>query len=89
MSQENETFKSNPANADLPDIGLDEYGDITMGKGELVLVRGGWPDRTGVFFSDSISQSKPSSVNITFGKDTQKSLNIELHRINLESIKNG
>lgn len=89
MSEENEIFKSNPANVNDPDKGLDEFGDIVIGRGELALVRGGWPDRNGVFFQDSISQSKPSSINISFGKDTQKNLNIEIHRINIDNIKNG
>ena len=89
MSEENELFKSNPANADSPDKGLDEFGDILIGRGELALIRGGWPDRTGVFFQDSTSQSRPSSINISYGKDTLRSLNIELHRINLDNIKNN
>ena len=90
MSEENEAYHANPANANSTiDIGLDEFGDITIGKGELALVRGGWPDRNGVFLEDSTSQSKPSTINISFGKDTPKSLNLEIHRINIDNIKNG
>jgi hypothetical protein len=89
MSEENELFKTNPANSDLPDKGLDEFGDVLIGRGELALIRGGWPDRNGVFFQDSTSQSRPSSINISYGKDTLRSLNIELHRINLDNIKNN
>ena len=87
MSQENEVFKSDPANVDKPDIGLDDFGDVIIGKGELALIRGGWPDRNGVMFYDSISQSKPGSINISFGKDTPKTLNTEIHRVNIEEIK--
>jgi hypothetical protein len=90
MSEENEAYHAIPANANSTiDIGLDEFGDITIGRGELALIRGGWNDRNGVFFENSTSQSKPSTVNITFGKDTPKSLNLELHRINVDNIKNG
>lgn len=90
MSEENEAYHANPANANSTiDIGLDEFGDITIGRGELALVRGGWPDRNGVFLEDSTSQSKPSTINISFGKDTPKSLNLEIHRINIDNIKNG
>ena len=90
MSEENEAYHAIPANANSTiDIGLDEFGDVTIGRGELALIRGGWNDRNGVFFENSTSQSKPSTVNITFGKDTPKSLNIELHRINVDNIKNG
>jgi hypothetical protein len=89
MSEENEAFHAIPGNENsIVDIGLDEFGDVTIGKGELALVRGGWPDRNGVFLEDSTSQSKPSTINITFGKDTPKSLNLELHRINVDNIKN-
>jgi hypothetical protein len=90
MSEENEAFHAIPENADSTlEIGLDEFGDIVIGRGELALIRGGWPDRNGVFIEDSTSQSKPSTINISFGKDTIKSLNIDLHRINIDSIKNG
>ena len=90
MSEENEAFHAIPANQDsVIDVGLDEFGDVVIGRGELALIRGGWPDRKGVFIEDSTSQSKPSTINITFGKDSQKTLNMEIHRINLENIKNG
>lgn len=90
MSEENEAFHAIPENANSEiDLGLDEYGDITIGRGELALIRGGWPDRNGVFLEDSTSQAKPSTINISFGKDTPKSLNLEIHRINIDNIKNG
>lgn len=90
MSEANEVFHAIPGNENAPeDIGLDEFGDIVINRGELALIRGGWADRNGVIFEDSTSQSKPSTINITFGKDTIKSLNLELHRINVENIKNG
>ncbi len=90
MSEENEAYHAIPANANSTvDIGLDEFGDITIGRGELALIRGGWPDRNGVMLEDSTSQSKPSTINISFGKDTPKSLNLEIHRINIDNIKNG
>jgi hypothetical protein len=87
VSEANEVFKSNPDNVDKPDIGLDDFGDIIIGKGELALIRGGWPNRKGVMYYDSIDQSKPGSINIAFGKDTPKSLNIDIHQINMETIK--
>lgn len=90
MSEANETFHAIPGNENSPiELGLDEFGDIIINRGELALIRGGWSDRNGVVFEDSTSQSKPSTINITFGKDTPKTLNLELHRINVENIKNG
>jgi len=97
VCEENEIFKSNPENVNKPDIGIDDFGDVVIGKGDYILVRGGWYGRPGpptntspggVYYEDSTNQSKPSSINIAFGKDTQKSLNMSLHRINLDSIKN-
>jgi hypothetical protein len=88
VCEENEVFKSNPANADLPAKGLDEYGDVAIGKGEYALIRGGWKDRKGYEYYDSTDAAKPGSINIVFGKDSEKSLNMELHRINVDAIKN-
>jgi hypothetical protein len=88
VSEENEAFKKDPANANLPAKGLDEYGDITIGRGEYPLIRGGWKDRTGFDYFDSTDANKPGSINVVFGKDSMFNLNMELHRINIDSIKN-
>ena len=58
-------------------------------RGELAVIRGGWSDRNGIVFEDSTSQAKPSSINITFGKDTVVNLNLEMHRINVSNQING
>jgi hypothetical protein len=89
VSEENEVFKTDPANASQPDKGIDAFGDIITSRGEYALVRGGWKDRNGVMYYDTVDASKPGSVNIAFAKDTQKTLNMELHRINIDSIKNS
>ena len=87
-SEKNEQYKKVPANAKKPDIGLDSFGDIIMGRGELVIVRGGWTDRQNVYYSDGIESGKPSTVNITFTKkDTPRNLNMELHRIEVKNIR--
>jgi hypothetical protein len=88
VSEANETFKSDPANANAETVGLDEYGDVTIGRGEYALVRGGWKDRTGFEYYDSTDASKPGSINVVFGKSSENSLNMELHRINVDNIKN-
>jgi len=88
VCEENEVFKSDPANADATPKGLDEYGDVLIGKGEYALVRGGWVDRTGFQYYDSTDASKPGSINVVFGKDSENTLNMELHRININAIKN-
>ena len=98
VSEANEAFKSDPANVDKADVGLDNFGDVKIGKGEYALIRGGWYGRPGaptatnpggVFYTDSTDSTKPGSVNIAFAKDTPKTLNMDIHRINIDSIKNG
>jgi hypothetical protein len=46
-------------------IGFDEFGDIIIGRGELVVLRGGWNDRYGSFYEVGIVPGKPSALNIT------------------------
>jgi hypothetical protein len=89
VSEENETFKMKPENSDKPPLGLDEYGDVTIGRGEYALIRGGWKDRTGLEYFDTTDPSKPGSINIIFGKSSENNLNMELHRISIDAIKNN
>jgi hypothetical protein len=88
VSEENEVYKADPANANKPDIGIDSFGDVIIGNGEYALIRGGWPARNGYFYYDSSDQSKPGSINVAFGKSTAKSLNMDIHQINIDNIKN-
>lgn len=88
VSEENEIFKSDPANVNKPDKGLDDFGDVIIGRGEYALIRGGWDDRNKVTYEDTVDPSKPSSINIVFGKDSEVNINLELHRINVDTIKN-
>ena len=46
-------------------IGMDSFGDILIGRNELVILRGGWSDRNGTFFTDSIVAGKPGPLNVT------------------------
>lgn len=55
----------------LPLIGLDEFGDIIIGRDELPLIRGGWTDRNGIYYEDGLLNGKPCSLNIDFKKVTQ------------------
>ena len=71
----------------MPDVGIDTFGDIIINRGEYALIRGGWTDRNGYLYYDTSSATKPGSINIAFGKDSSNSINMELHRINVDSIK--
>ncbi len=55
-------------------IGLDELGDIIYGKDELVVMRGGFADRNGLYYNDGIDANKPCSVNIRVISATSKKL---------------
>lgn len=46
-------------------IGLDDFGDVIIGRGQLILMRGGWSDRNGVYYEDGIVAGKPSALNIS------------------------
>lgn len=45
-------------------IGIDENNDIVIGNGELLLIRGGWEDRNGVYYNDGVNFNNTSSINI-------------------------
>ena len=47
-----------------PNLGLDDFGDIKIGKNEMPVFRGGWYDRFGNQYEDGLSTSHYSSVNV-------------------------
>tara|TARA_R110000796_G_scaffold44977_4_gene109253 strand:- start:10119 stop:11927 length:1809 start_codon:yes stop_codon:yes gene_type:complete len=47
-----------------PNLGLDEFGDITIGNKELPLIRGGFIDRNGTEYVDGIDSENLSALNI-------------------------
>ena len=61
-SMENLTNVSSTQKSKL--LGLNEYGDIIIAKDELVLLRGGFEDRNGVYYDEGIVENKPCSLNI-------------------------
>jgi len=81
LSEANELAKKGDPNA--PVEGLDKFGDIVLGRGELALIRGDWTDSRGVYYNDKVSTEEPSSVNIQIYKSIPKTYNLEQHRINL------
>lgn len=49
-------------------LGIDSFGDIVIGRNELVIMRGGWKDRYGTFYQESISDTAPCALNININK---------------------
>jgi hypothetical protein len=46
-------------------IGIDQFGNIVIGRNELVVLRGGWTDRYGTNYEEGIVPGKPSALNVT------------------------
>ncbi len=64
VSQENEANRiKNHSSAEL--IGLDSFNDIILNQDEVAVLRGGWKDANGIYYSDSIDD-EISMLNISF-----------------------
>lgn len=82
-----EDLKSNPTAIEPDDIGLDEHGNILIGKSEYPILRGGWSDRNQVFFQDNADLNVTSSINIDISRITPKTVNTELHSTGIRNLK--
>jgi hypothetical protein len=49
-----------------PNLGLDEFGDITIGLRDLAVIRGGWKDRDGIYYEPTPVEGTASSLSIYF-----------------------
>lgn len=76
-----------PTAVEPEDIGLDEHGNILIGKQEYPILRGGWQDRNGVFYQDNAELNITSSVNIDISRITPKTVNSGLHTIGVKGLK--
>jgi hypothetical protein len=59
-----------------PNLGLDEFGDITIGLTDLAVIRGGWSDRDGVYYEEFPVEGKASSLGIYFNGTVPDTINI-------------
>lgn len=66
---------------------IDENGDIVLGKNERPLLRGGWKDRNGNFYTDLIDKDKLSAVNINIIKENPRDINSQYNQINMNQLK--
>lgn len=62
IGEKNEKAKS--INSNSKTIGLDEFNDIIIKKGELPIIKGGFKDRYGNKYSDGLSNDSLGAVNI-------------------------
>jgi len=84
VCEANEVSKT--ANPSAPLVGLDDMGDIIIDKNELPIIRGGWKDRNGIFYSDGIFVDKPGSVNIVVKKTSKLDTNALLFQDSVSKI---
>jgi hypothetical protein len=71
---------SNVTDAQLQQqVGLNEFGDIVIGRNELVVLRGGWTDRNGTDYQQGIVQGKPGALNVSIAKIIPMNFNMSLN----------
>jgi hypothetical protein len=87
VGEENEAAKAQNANS--PEIGFDEFGDIVMGKDQVVVISGGWEDRNGIYYDYGASMQTLSSVNIDVRAIVPVTYNTRVNNILKNSLKTG
>ena len=60
-------------------LGLNDFGDIVIGRNELIVLRGGWTDKNGIYYTESIVEGKPGPLNITISSVSKKDYRAELN----------
>ena len=70
-------------------LGLNQFGDIVIGRNELVVLRGGWSDRYGTKFTDNIVEGKPGPLNISIISIVKKDYRSEVGAQNKTQILNS
>ena len=86
LSEDNEIARTANQQSEL--IGLDEMGDIVIGKNELPVIRGGWKDRNGIYYNDGVFDDRPGSLNIVIKKVTKQTTNTQIFQDNMKKIMN-
>lgn len=87
VGEENEAAKAQNPNA--PEIGFDEFGDIIIGKDEIVVISGGWDDRNGIFYDLGAGMETLSSINIDIRAIVPYTYNSRVNGLLKSSLKTG
>jgi hypothetical protein len=87
VGEQNEAAKRQ--NADAPEIGFDEFGDIVIGKDEIVVISGGWEDRNGIYYDTGASMQTLSSVNVDVRAIVPVTYNTRVNTTLKNSLKTG
>jgi hypothetical protein len=87
ICEKNEESKIQNPNA--PEIGLDEFGDIVIGKDEVVVISGGWEDRNGIYYDYGAGLENLSSVNVDIRAIVPVTYNTRINQQLKSSLKIG
>ena len=87
VGEENEAAKSQSPNS--PEIGFDEFGDIVIGKDEIVIISGGWEDRNGIYYDLGAGMTTLSSINIDIRSIVPNTYNSKVNSILKSSLNTG
>ena len=69
---------------------MDQFGDVIIGRNQLILLRGGWTDRNGTSYTEDFVDGKPGPLNVTIASIVPKSFRMELNSsIKSQIIKQG
>ena len=85
VGEKNEAAKK--INKKSPEIGFDEFGDILIGKDEIVAITGGWEDRNGIYYDYGASMQTLSSVNVDVRSIVPRTYNTRVNSILKSSLK--
>jgi len=60
-------------------LGLNDFGDIVIGRNELIVLKGGWTDSNGITYTEGIVEGSPGPLNMTVVATTKKDYRAELN----------
>lgn len=66
--------------------GLDEFGDIILGKEEVAMFRGGWQDRTGAAVVDDPKIGALSSMTVNFTNPIPRTVYTQIQSANRKAL---
>jgi hypothetical protein len=83
-----ENKKINLLAGETPNIGLNDFGDITIGENEVPIIRGGWNDRNDNYIETIPKTGALSSLNIYFKEELPYDIYNKIQQDNLKKVKN-
>ena len=64
-----------------PNLGMDDFGNIIVNEDEICIPRGGWEDRNGNYYTETIEEGKLGPLNIFFtDKVDSSAYNLNMQR---------